>query len=87
MIVIAAILEKGDVFLRGNTKHRVTEVDDTHVYYSTDISRKNGIKHSMDREYKIGIKSKEKMVLLDDCDVGDPKNLGKTYMTSSILNQ
>lgn len=86
MIVVAAILEKGDVFLRGNVKYRVTAVDEYYVYYATNPNHKNGKKYSEDREQRIGIKSKEKMILIEDCDVRDPKLIGKMYTIEFVTN-
>jgi hypothetical protein len=79
MIIVAAILERGDVFLRGNVKYKVVDVDDQHVYYSQmrKWAGATGKKYSVIREYRIGRNSKEKMILVSDCDYGNPKHLKK----------
>jgi hypothetical protein len=81
MIIVAAILERGDVFLRGNVKYKVVDVSGTHVYYScvNKHGHSTGGKYAKAREFKIGKNSKEKMILVADCDYGDPKNLKQMF--------
>ncbi len=84
MIVVPALLEKGDVVLRVGVKSRVYKVDENFVYlralYAKGAEEKTIGYGTM---VAIGINSKEKMELIRDCDFGMVENIGKNMVTKS----
>lgn len=73
MIIIPALLERGDLFRIGEsgTIYRVLRIGGGSVYFYPN----NG----SNAQRQMGIKSKQKLTLLNDNDFGDPTKL-KNYM-------
>lgn len=69
MIVVAALLEKGDFVKRVGVTYRVTAVDEKYVYLKAASMKgaKSGV-GGYGSSTTVGINSKEKMLLVKDCD-------------------
>lgn len=80
MIIVPALLEKGDVFLMDNVMYFAIDVDDDRVCYVHKSGGKTKKQSSLKR---IGRHSKKKIILIEDCDFGDVNNLGKNIVTKS----
>jgi len=80
MKIIAALLERGDVFLQQGTNYVVLAVlSDVVIYRSRGFQDGGGgVSHEM------GINSKAKIVLVEDCHVGKVSNLHK-FMTGENI--
>jgi hypothetical protein len=62
MIVIAALLEVGDIFTMGTVQYRVRYIDSEYVYYSSKSY--NGMAGGAINGNRIGINSKQKLKIL-----------------------
>lgn len=76
MKVVAAILEKDDIIYRGGVLHKVVHVSCTHIntVALSTIGRKKNFYYGGSAQ--IGIKSKEKIILIKDVDGIDVSNWG-----------
>ena len=76
MIIIARLLEKGDVFRISGQDYISLGLKGDIIFYR---STQGGVIH------ELGINSKQKILLVRDCLVGEIKNLHK-YVTGGIIN-
>lgn len=80
MIVVAAILEKGDIFVMDTTRYKVLHCDDEGII----VRRINKEGYSEgSRQITVGRKSKKKLILIEDCDWGDIKNFPNIFTQPS----